>query len=529
MERRLTDESRTVLITGATDGIGLELARLHHRRRDRLLLVGRRPLSSLDDPLFSNCYVRVDLAKRGDSSAMFAALQGSPPIDRVYLNAGVGSFGPPEREPTALTRELLQVNVASPIDWTRRLLPHLSPGASIVFVSSIASALPCPEYATYAASKAAIDAFARELSCELQFDRRDVQITIARPGATHTGMHGKIGLPRERVDWTRFPPASRVARSIAVAVDRSRPQHSPGVANKAILAIQRWLPGMFDRAALSSYRRDYGKLRRLATPLRPGPCVITGFAQGIGLALAHRFAAAGHPIIGVDCDAERSEEAVRSLRRKQVPAWNIVADLSSPEECLGVVEKLRRIERPQFFIHNAGINEFGRFSESTIARQERVLALNLEAPIVLTQELLRSGWAADTHWMFISSLSHHVGYPGAAVYAASKAGLASFSRSLRASGRRSLTVYPGPTRTEHARRHSPDNSRESRRMSPNELADRIFTAALAEESELIPGGGNRAFALAGQLAPNWTRRMLARSLLKQRQPSDRTGARAADS
>jgi short-subunit dehydrogenase len=105
--------------------------------------------------------------------------------------------------------------------------------------------------------------------------------------------------------------------------------------------------------------------------------------------------------------------------------------------------------------------------------------------------------------VFLSSLSHYVSYPGAAVYAASKDGLAHYARSLQAAlpAAGTLTVFPGPTRTEHARRYSPDNSREENRMPPEDVAAAILRGVTDGRSRLIPGTANRMMALAGHLAP----------------------------
>jgi short-subunit dehydrogenase len=78
---------------------------------------------------------------------------------------------------------------------------------------------------------------------------------------------------------------------------------------------------------------------------------------------------------------------------------------------------------------------------------------------------------------------------------------------------RALTVYPGPTRTERARRFAPPGASEARRMPPAALAERILRAVERRRSVLVPGLANRLFALAGHLAPRLTERVLARALL----------------
>lgn len=168
-------------------------------------------------------------------------------------------------------------------------------------------------------------------------------------------------------------------------------------------------------------------------------------------------------------------------------------------------------------IHNAGISAAGRFQVLPLDAQLKVIDLNLTAPMVLTPALLRAGMLVETaSIVFISSLSHFVGYPGASVYAATKDGIASYARSLRASigrNRHVLTVYPGPTRTEHARRYSPDNSRESKRMAPEDLADRIYRSVMKRRKTLIPGAANKMAAKVGKWMPKLTERLMAKTML----------------
>ena len=135
-----------------------------------------------------------------------------------------------------------------------------------------------------------------------------------------------------------------------------------------------------------------------------------------------------------------------------------------------------------------------------------MLAVNLTAPLLLTAGLLRADrLRPGGSVVFISSLSHYASYPGAAVYAATKDGVASYARSLRVALAPQkihvLTVFPGPTRTAHAHRYSPDNSREAKRMPPTLLADQILQAVERRQWTLIPGWGNRFFALASRLLP----------------------------
>ncbi len=235
-------------------------------------------------------------------------------------------------------------------------------------------------------------------------------------------------------------------------------------------------------------------------------CLITGAADGIGKALALRFARAGYTITGVDVDAVRAEQTVAAINAVGGRADFRLTDLSQPSNIAPLVADLAHRPPLDVCIHNAGSSAVGRFADLPVAQQTAVIHLNLLAPMLLTQGILQTKRLNQPSVLvFIASLSRFTGYPGAAVYGASKDGLASYARSLSVSlaGQQThvLTVYPGPTRTAHARRYSPDNRNEQRRMPPETLADAIVKAVEARQRQLIPGAANYLMATIGHYFP----------------------------
>ena len=229
--------------------------------------------------------------------------------------------------------------------------------------------------------------------------------------------------------------------------------------------------------------------------------VITGAAHGIGKALAHRFAQAGYAITGVDMDTAGAARVEREL-----DARFVIADLRSEAGIARVLTKLTQGKPIDVLIHNAGINAVGRFSDTTIEDHEHVIAVNFYAPMLLTAALLKADLIANgASIAFISSLSHYTSYPGAATYAATKSGLASYARSLSIAlapqNIHVMTVFPGPTRTAHARRYSPHNTREEKRMPPEKLAYHIFRGVQKKKHLIVPGATNRILALLGKWCP----------------------------
>lgn len=246
--------------------------------------------------------------------------------------------------------------------------------------------------------------------------------------------------------------------------------------------------------------------------------VITGAADGIGKALATRYAYAGWHVTGIDIDSPRAMQTQAEIRDNGGEITFIIADLSDTDALTHTIERLTAGEQIDIFVHNAGINEFDRFRRSDLPRQEKVIDVNFLAPMLLTAGLLNAETIRHGGTLvFVSSLAHFVRYPGAPVYAATKDGIASYARSLRVAlapqNVHVLTVYPGPTRTEHARRYSPTNGREHRRMAPEKVAELVYKAVESQQNILIPGTANRLFAIFGRVLPGLVNRVMKRTLL----------------
>ena len=248
--------------------------------------------------------------------------------------------------------------------------------------------------------------------------------------------------------------------------------------------------------------------------------VITGAANGIGAALARRLVRAGYSVTGVDLDAKGGADL-----EPELGARFVIADLSTDAGIARVHDQLRSMGTIDVLIHNAGVNAVGRFPFVGLADQEEVVAVNFQAPMVLTAMMLNATPVAPGgSLVFVSSLSHYVSYPGAATYAATKSGLASYARSLSVAlaprDIHVMTVFPGPTRTAHARRYSPDNSREEKRMPPEELAEKILKGISKKKRRVIPGFRNRAAAFLGKWCPRTAEAIMRRAMFEKTKGCD---------
>lgn len=506
-----------VLITGATDGIGQALAQIYRGRGARVIGIGRRPAEEVSADQRSD-YCRVDLAQPFAAAlvADFLRQRGVVRLDRLIHCAGIGSYGAVDDQTPAAIDALLNVNLRAPIALTHALLPRLlAAHGHVTFIGSIVAALPAPNYAVYGATKAALEGFARSLREEL---RGQIGIQIVHPGATCTSMHVKSGMPPNRVNARRFPSPMWTAERIVRAIEHNAAVATIGSVNRLLRCIGRHAGGIADAVAARQVVAPQRTLVDTTPPLVFSQgrrhCVVTGGTHGIGRAVVERYARDGWLVTIIDREAPQIHHTVQDT------TTFIQADLAHSEEIDRALHRLAALPAADVVVQSAGINAIGAFAASALAEQLTVLDVNLRAPLHLTAGLLRFNLLAPgATLVYVASLSVYTGYPGASVYAASKDGLSSYAHSLRvALAQRNMnviTVYPGPTRTAHARRYSPDNRRESRRMAPERVAAYITTAVEQRRARVIPGITNQAVALIGSVAPTLTMYVMRKTIFER--------------
>lgn len=235
--------------------------------------------------------------------------------------------------------------------------------------------------------------------------------------------------------------------------------------------------------------------------------LITGGARGLGLACVNEALSHEAQVIVVDADAA----ALQALPQRVV---RLQADLAERTGIAAAIEALVQEAPFDLVIMNAGINETGHFERLPLERLQRVIAVNLTAQMQLTAALIRDGKLAPScRLVFVSSLSHYVGYPGASVYAATKDGVVVFARSLRQTLRKSLNVRvqvaaPGPMDTDHAARHSPTADASGARIAPERVATLIWRSRRG--FMIVPGPRARFAAILGRLFPGLAGKVMRR-------------------
>ena len=238
------------LITGGSTGIGAALADVFASRGHDLILVARNreKLEARAKDIRAKTGVQVtcfpeDLADPSGPRRLHEAVTDLKlDVHYVVNNAGVGLYG--KFATTSLDAELkmIQLNVTSVVDLTKRLLPAMIQRGSgrILNVASTASFVPGPWMSVYYATKAFVLSFSQAIDYELR--AAGVTVTALCPGPTESGFKVRAGSERSRLFEAFLMDAPRVARVGYTAMMKGKAVAIPGMRNKLIPVAARALP-----------------------------------------------------------------------------------------------------------------------------------------------------------------------------------------------------------------------------------------------------------------------------------------------
>jgi short-subunit dehydrogenase len=263
---------RTVLVTGASAGIGAALARAYASHGWNLILTARRtgPLQSLADALSAQYGVAVtvtpeDLADPSAPERLVGAIAGRGlVVDGLVNNAGFSRVTGFLDTELSAHRAMIQVMLTAPVDLSRLLAPGMVERrfGRVLNVASLAGQMPATGGDTlYGPIKSFLIKASQGLHLEMQ--GTGVHVTVLNPGYTLTEFHDVNG-SRDQVskaypEWM-WMDADRVARIGFDACEANRPSVTPGIANNLMAGLARFLP---DRLALDMTARHARRLERL--------------------------------------------------------------------------------------------------------------------------------------------------------------------------------------------------------------------------------------------------------------------------
>jgi short-subunit dehydrogenase len=209
----------TVLLTGASGGIGQAIARDLHARGAQLILSGRRV--EVLEPLAAELGGRALEADLSDPVALERLLDEAGRVDILIANAALPGSGRLESYSIEQIDRSLEVNLRAPIVLARALLPAMLERASghLLFMSSLSGKAATPGSALYNASKFGLRGFAAALRADLRGS--GVGVSAVFPGFIRdAGMFADAGAKLPPGVGTRSP--EDVARACATAIERNR-------------------------------------------------------------------------------------------------------------------------------------------------------------------------------------------------------------------------------------------------------------------------------------------------------------------
>jgi short-subunit dehydrogenase len=241
---------RVAVITGASSGIGAEIARELSRRGHELVLVARsaEKLEALAAELATTAHVvPADLTDRAARAGLLPELESRGLVPQVLVNnAGFSTLGAVHRSDPEEELRMIEVDVAAVADLCSRFLQGMTErGAGAVLnVASTAAFQPLPGQASYGAAKAFVLSYTRSLSAELR--GTGVTATVLCPGPVDTGFGEAAGFTKEEADDAlpafMWVPAADVARAAVEGLDKGTLVVIPGFANRAGAAFAHLMP-----------------------------------------------------------------------------------------------------------------------------------------------------------------------------------------------------------------------------------------------------------------------------------------------
>ena len=263
---KLVLDGTTVLLTGASSGIGRELALLLAPQVARIGLVARREekLRALADelkqknPQLTVDVLPCDLARLDETARLAERVERElGPVDVLINNAGVGDFTVFDRADWQRTHEMMVLDVESLLLLTRRLLPSMVARGrgGILNVSSVYGVAVTPAFAVYCGAKHFVTAFTEALRMDLT--GTGVVVSQLLPGPVQSEFAGRVGYG-EGGDITpswAYQSARACARAALRGFIRGKPRIVPGLIAKILYFSSLWSPRFVQRLVMAPFGR----------------------------------------------------------------------------------------------------------------------------------------------------------------------------------------------------------------------------------------------------------------------------------
>ena len=260
---------KTILITGASSGMGKAVAKYMHKKGWQVAATMRSPQKETELVALTNikCFA-LDVTKPETiKSAVAQAIKAFAKIDVVLNNAGYSLIGPFETTSLADIKRQYDTNVFGLMNVVREVLPHLrkNKAGTIINIASIGGRVGFPLYSLYNSTKFAVEGFSESIQHELR--PLNIRVKIIEPGVIRTDFYGRSMAHTHKTGIADYDPydekthkklmvmgengitAEKAAKKIYKAAKSKswRMRYNIGADAKAILFIRRMFPFRFLR------------------------------------------------------------------------------------------------------------------------------------------------------------------------------------------------------------------------------------------------------------------------------------------
>ncbi len=243
--------NKTALITGASSGIGLELAKIHAKKGGHLVLIARNEekLNLIKQEIETQYGVRVlvlakDLSVENVAVDIFEQLKNQQiEIDYLINNAGFGDYGMFYETDWEKEHKMINLNITTLTHLTKLFLKDMlvRGNGKIMNVASTASFQPGPGMAVYYATKAYVLHFTEAIANEVA--DKGVTITALCPGATESGFQERANMQESKlVKGKKLPTSKQVAQYGYTAMMKGKVVAIEGLMNKILATSVRFIP-----------------------------------------------------------------------------------------------------------------------------------------------------------------------------------------------------------------------------------------------------------------------------------------------
>ncbi len=211
--------------------------------------------------------------------------------------------------------------------------------------------------------------------------------------------------------------------------------------------------------------------------------IVTGASSGIGYAISRKLCELGYEVFGFGRAFKKESFCENEFHP-------VVCDVLDTEKLCACVRGIMSKYSVYILVNNAGVGYYGLHEELSPAKIKEIVRTNLEAPMILTQQLLRHLKKNAGYVVNIASVTANETNPHGCAYGATKAGLASFSHSLfdeaRKYGIKVITIFPDMTKTRLYRNADFCQGDEMESfLLPEEVADAVEFAICQREGIVV--------------------------------------------